>query len=443
MNQKQKKIILYIMIISVAALFICEGILLYFINRTKTYKTQITLGDKYLSEMQYEDAEICFLKALDINERKINPYFYLVDTYTRMNDSENAYLYLEKAKEINRLYYANRITETIEWWSQYVVMSLTEKVEKDDAESSNKSAYDKMTKVETPAAVSVETKPSTEDEPLPNADKDKIRQAYRDFIAQESFNLHYYAIVDGAENGNPVLMVSTEAETTENAAMNIDFSRTVILYNYVDGQIVSLGELHRRAGYWYFDGSHIGAGDFIRDANSNPQYGILVIEGASYTREGAAFNDSCQQIVFQKIGQEIGNREQIPDAETSEVPKVMPEPTPEVTPEPTPEEPIEDIMLDGRYTYYATDAIYGIEFSNSTGDTADVYIGYWYGDGTHASVEDFMFTWYSGQTEYSEVGLRSGILYNITIVPRGDIVHVTVNSDEGYCTVDADFQREN
>ena len=44
------------------------------IVNVKKYEQQITLGDKYLDKLDYENAELCYLAALEINEKKIDAY---------------------------------------------------------------------------------------------------------------------------------------------------------------------------------------------------------------------------------------------------------------------------------------------------------------------------------------------------------------------------------
>lgn len=58
----------------------------------KRYQEQLSLGDKYLAELDYENAEICFEKAISIQEKKAAPYLKLAAVYLyqgRTQDAEN------------------------------------------------------------------------------------------------------------------------------------------------------------------------------------------------------------------------------------------------------------------------------------------------------------------------------------------------------------------
>ena len=59
----------------ISALILVEVVLLTVIlikiSGTKQYKEQLSLGDNYLQELDYENAELCYLAAIDIDEKNV------------------------------------------------------------------------------------------------------------------------------------------------------------------------------------------------------------------------------------------------------------------------------------------------------------------------------------------------------------------------------------
>lgn len=67
---------------------------------TKTVEQQVAeqleLGQKYLAEMNYEQAIVAFTKVIEIDPKNIEAYFSLSDIYVVMDDMENAVSILEQ-----------------------------------------------------------------------------------------------------------------------------------------------------------------------------------------------------------------------------------------------------------------------------------------------------------------------------------------------------------
>lgn len=117
-----------------------------------------------------------------------------------------------------------------------------------------------------------------------------IESAYKQFLSLDEWKNHYYAIVNGAEGKKPVLMVSRDAYSTSYPSYK-DYSRNILLYNYIDNKVVYLASIDRRDGFWYFGNNHIGTDLFVRDNQSIPRYGELVISGHNCYRRQAEYRN--------------------------------------------------------------------------------------------------------------------------------------------------------
>ena len=70
-----------------------SGIFLILFSRIKPDKQHnelLSLGDKYLQELNYEDAAIAFQNAIEISEREQTAYLRLAETYTAAQDYNRA-----------------------------------------------------------------------------------------------------------------------------------------------------------------------------------------------------------------------------------------------------------------------------------------------------------------------------------------------------------------
>lgn len=69
------------------------------VNRLNKYHQQISLGDKYLEEMDYENAVLAFRNAIEISEKRPVGYLKLAVTYIQTEEYGKAYEILELAEE--------------------------------------------------------------------------------------------------------------------------------------------------------------------------------------------------------------------------------------------------------------------------------------------------------------------------------------------------------
>lgn len=88
------------LLLIVSVFFAVTGIVLGTkILNMKRYEAQLTLGNKYLEEMDYENAEIHYKNALKINAKKAAAYLNLSAVYVYQERYEDAEAILQKALE--------------------------------------------------------------------------------------------------------------------------------------------------------------------------------------------------------------------------------------------------------------------------------------------------------------------------------------------------------
>ena len=77
----------------IVLIVVLSGIFLILFSRIKQdkqYNELLSLGDKYLQELNYEDAAIAFQNAIEISEREQTAYLRLAETYTAAQDYNRA-----------------------------------------------------------------------------------------------------------------------------------------------------------------------------------------------------------------------------------------------------------------------------------------------------------------------------------------------------------------
>lgn len=83
-----------------ALLLVCAAALLFLrVRNAERYTKQLSLGEKYLREMDYENAELCYRRALAIDEKKAAAYLNLSAVYAQQGAYSEAEEILEKAQE--------------------------------------------------------------------------------------------------------------------------------------------------------------------------------------------------------------------------------------------------------------------------------------------------------------------------------------------------------
>lgn len=100
MKQKSNDHILFIILLIVLLFEILLMCIWGFqIGKLRSFQNHLSLGDKYFSEANYEDAEIHYLKAIDIDKKNITGYINLSYMYTETGQYDKAEDILERAQE--------------------------------------------------------------------------------------------------------------------------------------------------------------------------------------------------------------------------------------------------------------------------------------------------------------------------------------------------------
>ncbi len=86
----------------VAALVVLAGALIFFLGDLSAEKLQkqLDLGQKYLEEMNYEEAVVAFETAIEIDPMSVDAYLGLVEVYIRTGDFDTALEYAKKGYEM-------------------------------------------------------------------------------------------------------------------------------------------------------------------------------------------------------------------------------------------------------------------------------------------------------------------------------------------------------
>lgn len=87
--RKILKMLMVIILLVLILIFILVMLILETTRRNK-YDEQIALGDKYLAERDYDQAELCFKRAINISDKIAEPYIKLANVYRETGDFEEA-----------------------------------------------------------------------------------------------------------------------------------------------------------------------------------------------------------------------------------------------------------------------------------------------------------------------------------------------------------------
>lgn len=100
MEKKSNSHILFIVLLVILLAEILSMCFLGFqIGNQRSFQKHLSLGDKYFNEANYEDAEIQYLKAIDIDNKNVTGYINLSYLYTETGQYDKAEEILERAQE--------------------------------------------------------------------------------------------------------------------------------------------------------------------------------------------------------------------------------------------------------------------------------------------------------------------------------------------------------
>lgn len=101
-TEKNSKKIIYIIGVAVILLAIVAAVIIGVRSkRGKEYETYLASAEKYIEELNYEQAEDFYLKAIEIAPKKLKPYVELAEVYIFKGELEKAKSIIKKAEDKN------------------------------------------------------------------------------------------------------------------------------------------------------------------------------------------------------------------------------------------------------------------------------------------------------------------------------------------------------
>lgn len=93
-----KKILIWIVVILLLAAIVAAVVFALQKKKEKDFKAEIDTGEKYLEELDYEQAETAYLAAIEVDPKQEEPYLKLAEIYSAQNRPEKAVKILEQGK---------------------------------------------------------------------------------------------------------------------------------------------------------------------------------------------------------------------------------------------------------------------------------------------------------------------------------------------------------
>ena len=97
---KSKKVWISIVVVLLVVIGIITAVTVSGSSDTKAVLKQLSLGEKYLSELDYEKAVVAYNKVIEIEPRNLQAYLGLAEAYEGLDQTENAIAALETAISI-------------------------------------------------------------------------------------------------------------------------------------------------------------------------------------------------------------------------------------------------------------------------------------------------------------------------------------------------------
>ena len=99
-NKLNKKLLTDIAIFSALVVVIAFSVFVPKTAEAKRIEKQLNLGEKYLTELNYEQAEAAYLAVIEIDPRNVNAYIGLAEVYIAQGEYEKAEVILEDVLEV-------------------------------------------------------------------------------------------------------------------------------------------------------------------------------------------------------------------------------------------------------------------------------------------------------------------------------------------------------
>ena len=100
-EKKKRRVIWTAIIAAMTVLLAVIAVVVWIrVGQERKYTEQMELGDRYLAEMKYEDAQICFRKAIEFNPKQAQPYIQLSTALVETQQYDEAEEVLTEALEV-------------------------------------------------------------------------------------------------------------------------------------------------------------------------------------------------------------------------------------------------------------------------------------------------------------------------------------------------------
>ncbi len=248
---RKKKIWLSFIFLLLAVLLAVMIVLFLGIRKATQYTKYVSLGDRYLQEMQYEDAIIAYKDAIHIDEKRAGGYLRVSTVYETTGDYDQAGTVLldgyEKAKGKDKI--QERLVVIYPAVSEEIQVKIKETIDEDalnePEENSSEQAEDQTE--ETDYTVAYEEILAEYKEAAENNFSSEILEQSRhinggvwNFSGQEKYSV-YYRYVDLAGDGEPELLISVNEKEAPYEILDI--------YTLVNGSAVRVIPSGGSVGY--------------------------------------------------------------------------------------------------------------------------------------------------------------------------------------------------
>lgn len=142
----KRKILIWILIVLIAIEALVLSWVYLSVKNKEKYNQQISLGNKYLSETDYENAELCYIKAIEIEDKRSVPYMQLAALYQKQDDFEKALDILETGEK--KSVFSEEDEEDVEYIRSVIQSEVNKKQskEKNDEEKKDEKKQEELDK---------------------------------------------------------------------------------------------------------------------------------------------------------------------------------------------------------------------------------------------------------------------------------------------------------
>lgn len=327
---RKKKIWLPFILVLMIILTVIFVVLFLSISRTRQYTQYLSLGDRYLQEMQYEDAIIAYQNAIQIDEKRASGYLRVSTVYETTGEYDQAGTVLldgyETARKKDEI--QERMVVIYPLVSIEIQIRIEEAVGKEAlnqaADDSVKQPEKQLEESQTQEEVRYEAlyedilaeykavaESNFDSTALENAQY--VNEGVWNFSGQDKYSV-YYRYADLAEDGIPELIISVNEKEAPKQILDI--------YTIENGTAVrvinSSGAVGYREQYWICTDHRIKQGSFGGANHEEVTYYRVEENNSSLVQDEQFIYDSGSNLMYTHIDRN-GNVNAISETEYMEV----------------------------------------------------------------------------------------------------------------------------